>query len=171
MSNSSISQKSLRRLPALMLIISLALNGLLIGYIAGRHSVDKSAKPQIPHIVSFRKKQQTTKRLLKALPKERREMVLRRAIKRLKVKQPDYTPPNKIISRLRAQKRKAKLLMRQDKINVAEIAKAQADIRALEAKLAKNSDLLLLFLLEELDPQERKKLIGGAKDHLKRNKN
>ncbi len=140
--------------PLLVLILlSVSVNGLLLGLLLASRPHSPSGLPQHTRQISIRTDTADPRRLLRGLPPARRQQILHKAFQTLDL--PKSEQPRVLFARLHKAKRKVHRLLKADKIDIDQLKQVQSEIRALNGKLAKTGDALMLAVFEQLTPEER----------------
>jgi len=137
------------------LLISIAINGLLAGLL-----LSKQVKP-IPEGVdvsptrgSMEIAPNNPRHLVRTLEPARRKQVMTTAMKNLKGQGNEN--PRQLFRQLRQAKMKTMRLLRTDELDIKAIEQSLAEIRTLNQKLAVSGDALMIEVLTQLTPAERK---------------
>lgn len=149
------------------LIISIGLNGLLIGLLMANYmGPNKSHMPM--------GKMQTTgpltsayehpQKLLRRFEPRRRKEIMAQAMKQSRMDAP--VPPRKLLQDLRKARKQTLVLLQSPNLNI-EVLEAQLQkTRQLKNKLGRQGDILVLEIFKQLTPEERK-----AIGHVRRKNN
>jgi uncharacterized membrane protein len=101
--------------------------------------------------------------LVRTLSPERRKQVMTIALKNLKAEGGEH--PRKLFKQLRQAKTKTMRLLQADELDTKAIEQSLADIRSLNQKLAVSGDALMIEVLAQLTPEERKAAEQTLKNH------
>ena len=149
-----------RNIWLIILMISIALNGLLGGMLLALRTPPPQAPTDSPPAFSRKtgagKKMGAAlhpRRLLRALPNERRQQVMTAALKNLAAQ--DKAQPRQLFKRLRRQKREIRKILRTQPLDMDALVAAQAQMRTLNQELAVSGDALMVEILRQLTPEER----------------
>jgi len=138
-----------------VLIASIALNGLLGGYLLA-----KSSAPAPTPIVNPKTPQQTgpnigdARHIVSGLDRERRRAILDTAFKNLNIENEER--PRALMQQRRIAQRRAKELGTADTIDRDALKAALEDVRTISTKLAVQGDALVLEVLSLMTVEERK---------------
>jgi len=161
--SSKTAKTPIRNAWMIVLLVSIGANGLLFGLL-----LSKQAKPNLPTVET-----QITKtggrvlptepgKFIRALPPERRKQVMIAAYKNLDYKAGDR--PRQLFRKLRrAQKQTVKLIKAED-FDLKAIEKSLAETRTLKHKLSISGDAMIIEVLNQLSPQERKDAVQAMRN-------
>lgn len=150
------------------LLISVAVNGLLAGLLISKQVEPASPSAQsLPPIQGSMRAQSNPRHLVRTLSPERRKQVMTTAMRNLKAE--GGTHPRKLFKQLRQAKVRTMRLLRADELDTKAIEQSLADIRALNQKLAVSGDALMIEVLAQLTPAERKTAAEALKNRKNRN--
>lgn len=143
-----------RNIWIIALLISIAVNGLLAGLL-----LSKQIKPGPPGLDmsptrGSMQSENHPQHLVRTLSPERRKQVMTTALKNLKAEGGEH--PRKLFKQLRQAKIKTMRLLRAEELDTTAIEQSLADIRTLNQKLAVSGDALMIEVLAQLTPEERK---------------
>ncbi len=145
------------------LLLSIAINGFLAGWVISQKN---HKTPEMHEIVMPSAPSQAftsePRRLVFNLPPARRRQVMTTAFKKLKLQQGQH--PRQIFKQLRRAKTDMRVLLRANTLDMDAIEKSLAEIRALNQQLAVSGDALMLEVLAQLTPEERKKALVAMHD-------
>ena len=136
------------------LLVSMALNGLLIGLLLSKQVQPKTGNPAIPPTrTTMQAMPNNPRHLVRTLSPERRKQVMATAMKSLKSEGKER--PRRLFKQLRHAKLKTMGLMSADDMDAEAIEKSLADIREINQKLAISGDALMVEVLGQLTLEER----------------
>jgi uncharacterized membrane protein len=150
------------------LLVSIAVNGLLGGILLSKQAqhgstdLRKSTMQSSPGGLE-QTSSNDPKHLVRALSPERRKMVMVTAMKNLTESGKEH--PRRLFKRLRQAKHKTMQLLRADELDTAAIEQSLADIRDLNKKLAVSGDALMIEILAQLTPEERRAAREAVRNH------
>ena len=148
------------------LLVSMAVNGLLVGLLLSKQIQPDIVRPELPPAQNAQRIVPNNPRhLVRTLSPKRRKQVMTTAMKNLDVKGEGH--PRPMFKLLQQAKMKTMSLLGADELDTAAIEQSLADIRALNQKLAVSGDALMLEVLAQLTPEERK----TAREALQKRKN
>ncbi len=137
------------------LLVSMAVNGLLIGLLLSKHVKPDIAKSTYPPAHNTRQVMPNNPRhLVRTLSPERRKQVMTTAMKNLETQNAEH--PRKLFKSLRQAKLKTMRLMNADALDTAAVEQSLVEIREINQKLAVSGDALMVEVLAQLSPEERK---------------
>lgn len=145
------------------LLVSIAINGVMAGLL-----ISKGMHPNMrePDGTQVQRPQQTVpadpRRMVRSLPQARRKQVMMSAMKKIRLERSER--PRQIFKQLRKARADMMDLLRAEEIDVVAIEKSLAEIRALNQKLAVSGDALMLEVLAQLTPEERKTALAAMKE-------
>jgi|GEM_PF-3809689 len=148
-----------------MLMISVALNGLLLGLLIASNPARKHAFPDSAPPLSIRTETVDPRRFLRTLPPQRRKEILTKAFQSLDL--PADEQPRRLFARLRQAKRKAHHLLQAKTLDKQKLEAVLTEIRQTNAKLAKTGDALMLAMLDQITPEERAKALKSLRRNRK----
>ena len=102
------------------------------------------------------------RRIVRTLPQARRKQVMMSAMKKLKLQKSEH--PRQIFKQLRKARIEMMRLLRADEIDTVAIEQSLSEIRILNQKLAVSGDALMLEVLAQLTPEERKTALAAMRD-------
>ena len=154
-----------------ILIASIALNGLMAGYIIAKTStpnpvlVERSGNPQ-----SGTQNVGDARRIVGHLPAKRRRELLETAFKNLNVSAEER--PRALFQNRQMARRKAMHLALSDPLDDVAMTKALEDVRQINNRLAIQGDALVIEVLQLMTPEERKQTaqtsVQGRRDERQR---
>jgi len=149
------------------LLISIAVNGLLAGLLLSKQAQQDPTSPNKPVMqgsprVLMQTPDADPKHLVHALSPERRKMVMITAMENLTESGKEH--PRRLFKQLRQAKHKTMQLLRADDLDTVAIKQSMADVRALNQKLAISGDALMIEILSQLTPEERKAAREALRD-------
>ena len=137
------------------LLVSLAVNGLLIGLLISKQVEPKIGKPELqPTQNRAQVMPNNPRHLVRTLSPERRKQVMTTAMKNLETQGAEH--PRRLFKGLRQAKLKTMRLMNAEELDTAAIEQSLAEIREINQKLAVSGDALMIEVLAQLSPEERK---------------
>ncbi len=152
----------------IVLLVSVAVNGLLGGLLFSKHI---GPKPSALHMNTPRFSQipppalvsvgDNPRQLLQHLEPVRRKEVLAGAMKQLR--RGTSNPPHDLLFQLRKSRKHTIALLRADTLNADALNTELAKNRALKDTLGRQGDMLILEIFKQLTPQERQGLARKQK--------
>lgn len=137
------------------LLVSIAINGLLVGLLLSKQVNPGGDDPgALPTPNSVQIAPNNPRHLVRILEPDRRRQVMTQAMKNLR--QQGGENPRQLFRQLRRAKMKTMRLLRADELDTQAIEQSLAEIRTLNQKLAVSGDALMLEVLTQLTPEERK---------------
>lgn len=141
------------------LLVSIAVNGLLIGLLLSKQTKPSRDGTNMP---SFQGSMQIAPKmapsdpryLVRILEPARRKQVMKTAMKNLKLQGTEH--PRHLFKKLRQAKFNTMRLLRADELDIKAVELSLAEIRTLNQKLAISGDALMIEVLQQLTPAERK---------------
>lgn len=155
---SEASKSNSVSLGMVVLIFSIALNGLMAGYIM--------AKTGTPEPVAIERPQGSqpghqsvgdARRIVGHLPPARRREILETAFKTLNVSADER--PRALFQKRQVARRKTVELAVSEPLDLAALQKALEDVRQINDKLAVQGDALILEVIQLMTPQERQQAV------------
>jgi len=137
------------------LLVSIVVNGLLLGLLWSNHVKHRSYRANLPQPQNTMKALPNNPRhLVRSLSPERHKQVMTTAMENLKLK--GESRPRKLFKQLRQAKLKTINLLGAEELDMAAIEKSLTDIRTINQKLAISGDAIMIEVLGQLTPEERK---------------
>jgi len=145
------------------LLVSIALNGVLVGLLLSKQVKPNIGTPKVlPVQNTMRVMPNNPRHIVRTLSPERRKQVMATALKSLKSQDAGHT--RRVFKQLRQAKLKTMDLMSADVLDTVAIEQSLADIRELNQKLAVSGDALMIEILAQLTPEERKTAREALRD-------
>lgn len=145
------------------LLMSIAVNGVLAGLLISKGLHPNMGEPDSAHVQSpLHAMPADPRRIVRTLPQARRKQVMMSAMKKLKLQKSEH--PRQIFKQLRKARIEMMRLLRADEIDTVAIEQSLSEIRILNQKLAVSGDALMLEVLAQLTPEERKTALAAMRD-------
>ena len=145
------------------LIASIAINGLLGGLLLAKGLGSKPAAPETApaKVATVSTGPNNPRKILRALPVQRRKQVLRAAMKNIKPAAGER--PRVLFSRLHKAQKHVLEISQKDKFDEEALKLALADVRRLKQDVAMQGDALIIEVLKLLTPAEKQLALENMK--------
>ncbi len=142
----------------LALIVSIALNGLLVGLLMSAKVAPKpflADKPPVrtqPAMADFEHPQ----KLLRHLEPARRRQIMAKAMKNMR--ESNQPPPHVLMKELRQARKQTLMLLKSPDLDENAFREQLSKARQIKEQLGRQGDMLVLEIFKQLTPDERKRI-------------
>lgn len=136
------------------LIGSIALNGLLIGFLLASQGRKVNPPDRPPAVITVGADTTNPNRMLRALEPKRRRQIMHKALK--EVRKQNGHNPRALLRELRAAKAQAMRIAAQEPLDIPALENAMQTMRALRENLAVQGDALMIEIMKQMTPEERR---------------
>ncbi len=160
-------EKPSRNIWLIAVLLSIGLNGLLLGLLLSgvfKPDIIVTENPPITNSLTPSRQalSEDPRKFMRALPIERRKQVMVSAFKNLNYKAGER--PGQLFRQLRRAERRSVKLLKAENFDLKAIEKSLAETREIKHKLAISGDAMIIEVLNQLTEDERKDAVQAMKN-------